>query len=102
VPTRRAPSTSAWRKRSWRIPPTTSPAFYLAAIVESSDDAIIGKTLDGTITSWNRAAERLYGYSAAEVVGRPISIIVPPDRREELAEILSTVAPAAVPTTSRR
>jgi PAS domain S-box-containing protein len=61
----------------------------LAAIVTTSDDAIITKTLDGTITSWNPAAERLYGWAAAEVVGRPISVIVPPDKREELADILA-------------
>jgi two-component system cell cycle sensor histidine kinase/response regulator CckA len=61
---------------------------YLAAIVQSSDDAIIGKCLGGNITSWNPAAERLYGWSAAEAIGRPISLIVPPDRREELAGII--------------
>lgn len=60
----------------------------LAAIVRSSDDAIIGKMLDGTITSWNPGAERLYGWTAAEAVGQPISIIVPADRREELARIM--------------
>jgi PAS domain S-box-containing protein len=57
---------------------------FLAAIVESSDDAIIGKTLDGQITSWNPGAERIYGYSAAEMIGRSIEIIVPVDRRAEL------------------
>ena len=46
---------------------------YLASIVESCDDAIIGKTLDGTVVSWNTGAERLYGYSAAEMIGRSIS-----------------------------
>ncbi|MBI4637862.1 MAG: PAS domain S-box protein [Candidatus Rokubacteria bacterium] len=64
----------------------------LAAIVESSDDAIIGKTLDGVITSWNRAAERLYGYSAAEALGRSIALIMPPDRSHELDEILQRLA----------
>ncbi|MGD0878349.1 MAG: PAS domain S-box protein [Anaerolineales bacterium] len=61
----------------------------LAAIVESSDDAIIGKTLEGLITSWNAGAERLYGYSAAEAIGKPVSILIPTDRPDELPEILS-------------
>jgi len=56
--------------------------------VESSQDAIIGKTLDGIITSWNLGAERLYGYSAEEVIGRPVSILVPNDRPNEVLEIL--------------
>src|SRR3989475_11876170 len=64
----------------------------VAAIVESSDDAIIGKTLDGIITTWNAGAERLYGYAAREVVGRPISIVTPEERRDELPEILDRLA----------
>lgn len=60
----------------------------LASIVESSDDAIIGETLDGMILSWNGGAERFYGYTASEVIGRPITLIAPPDRHDELAEIL--------------
>ena len=61
----------------------------LAAIVESSEDAIIGKTLDGVITSWNGGACRLYGYSAEEAIGKPVAFLVPPDRPDELPEILS-------------
>ena len=63
----------------------------LAAIVESTHDAVIGKTPDGTITSWNRAAARMYGYSAEEAVGRPISILAPPDRPDETAALLAAV-----------
>jgi PAS domain S-box-containing protein len=55
----------------------------LAAVVESSDDAIITQSLDGKIETWNRAAERMFGYDASEAVGRPIAIIVPPERMEE-------------------
>ncbi len=64
----------------------------LAAIVDSSEDAIIGKTLDGTIVSWNRGAERLYGYSREEAVGRNIAMLVPPDHADELPAILGRVS----------
>jgi PAS domain S-box-containing protein len=64
----------------------------LAAIVESSDDAIIGKSLDGTITTWNPGAQRLFGYSAAEAIGKSISILLPPDRPSELSDILKRIA----------
>src|SRR5262249_38904927 len=60
----------------------------LAAIVESSDDAIIGKTLDGIVSSWNRSAERLLGYSAAEMIGKPSARLAPPDRATEMPRIL--------------
>jgi PAS domain S-box-containing protein len=61
----------------------------LAAIVDSSDDAIIGKTLDAIIVSWNAGAEWLYGYSAAEMVGQPIAILIPPDHPDELPTIMN-------------
>jgi PAS domain S-box-containing protein len=61
----------------------------LAAIVESCEDAIVGKTLEGIVTSWNRGAERLFGYAAAEAIGRSILLIVPPERRGEEATILA-------------
>ena len=64
---------------------------HLASIVEYSDDAIVSKTLEGVVTSWNAGAERLYGYSAAEAVGRPISIIIPPDHPNELLRVLARV-----------
>ncbi len=60
----------------------------LASIVRSSDDAIIGKNLEGTITSWNGGAERIYGYTAAEMVGKTITLLVPPTCEDELAAIL--------------
>ena len=63
----------------------------LASIVESSDDGIIGKTLDGIIVSWNPAAERIYGYAAQEMIGTSISVLVPPDRPDELMQILEKV-----------
>ena len=60
----------------------------LAAIVESSDDAIFSQTFEGTVTSWNASAERMYGYTAQEAIGQHLSFIIPPERGEELAGIL--------------
>jgi PAS domain S-box-containing protein len=63
-----------------------------SAVVESSNNGIITKTLDGTITGWNRSAERLFGFTAAEAIGNRIDIIVPPDRRAEVRNILDRIA----------
>ena len=67
------------------------PTAHLAAIVASSEDAIISKDLQGRITSWNSAAERMFGWSAAEAVGQPITIIIPLDRQAEEAEMMERI-----------
>ena len=64
---------------------------WLAAIIDSSDDAIVSKTLKGVITSWNRAAERMFGYSAPEAVGRSITLIIPPERLHEEVEVMQKI-----------
>ena len=66
-------------------------ARFLASIIESSDDAIVSKSLDGTIQSWNAAAERLFGYTAEQAVGRHISLIIPPDRITEEDRIIASL-----------
>jgi PAS domain S-box-containing protein len=63
----------------------------LASIVETSDDAIVSKNLDGVIKSWNKGAERVFGYSAAEAVGQPITIVIPGDRHSEERDILTRI-----------
>ena len=64
----------------------------LAAIVASSDDAIIGKNLDGIVTDWNEAAEKIFGYSSEEIIGRPIALLLPPGQEDEEREILRRIA----------
>ena len=66
-------------------------AQQLAAIVESSEDAILSMDLEGVVTSWNRGAERLYGYSGQEILGKPVAILLPSDRQGEEPEILARI-----------
>src|SRR5687768_2769761 len=70
--------------------PELSP-YWLAAIVDSADDAIITKTLDGIITSWNPGAERIFGYTPEEVIGKPVIILFPADHIDEEPGILSRI-----------
>jgi two-component system sensor kinase FixL len=72
--------TEAWRGRKMLQ--------YLASIVESSEDAIVAKTLEGIVTAWNGAAEAMFGYTAQEMIGRPVTLLVPPERLDEEAMIL--------------
>ena len=67
----------------------------LASIVESSEDAIFSKDLDGTITSWNSGAEKLFGYTAEEIIGQPLSLLLPPERLDEFPQILQRIRSGA-------
>jgi PAS domain S-box-containing protein len=84
---RRATDTRTRRGVSERMPAERA-GDLLAAIVDSSDDAIVSKTLDGVITSWNKSAERMFGYTREEAVGQHITLIIPEDRRDEEVKIV--------------
>jgi PAS domain S-box-containing protein len=75
-----------------RVVRAEAESHRLAAIVESSNDAIIGKTLDGRITSWNGAAQGMFGYTAQEAIGQPVQMLIPAERRAEEMRILSEIA----------
>ena len=62
---------------------------HWAAVIESSDDAVISKSVDGYITGWNAAAERLYGYKAEEVIGQPVSMLMPPEKVDDFPKIMN-------------
>ena len=84
-------SLNATIKASRELQQSTMAMQRLGAIVESSSDAIVSKDLDGIIGTWNAGAERLFGYAAEEVIGRSISILIPPDRLDEEPEILARI-----------
>src|ERR1043165_5952523 len=63
--------------------------YWLSAIIDTADDAIISKTLEGVITSWNKGAERIFGYTAEEAVGQSVTILIPPDHLDEEPSILA-------------
>jgi PAS domain S-box-containing protein len=71
--------------------PAHDASAFLAAIIESSDDAIVSKSLQGIITTWNKGAERLFGYTAAEAIGKPITMVIPDDRLDEEPAILARI-----------
>src|SRR5581483_1225031 len=71
---------------------TEAEHLLLAAVVACSHDAILTKTMDGTITSWNAGAERLYGYTAAEAIGQPVTLIIPPEQPDEFPAIMARLA----------
>jgi len=79
------------RQRQYGLRDRLALQTLLAAIVESSDDAMVGKTTDGVILTWNKAAERLFGYTASEAVGQPITMLIPPERHAEEREILARI-----------
>ncbi|HEX8146716.1 MAG TPA: PAS domain S-box protein, partial [Pyrinomonadaceae bacterium] len=78
-----------------RPPSPDVAAYWLAAVVDSADDAIISKTLEGVITSWNRGAERIFGYTADEVIGQPVTILIPEDHLDEEPGILARIRAGA-------
>jgi PAS domain S-box-containing protein len=74
-----------------KSPAGKNAASWLTAIIESADDAIVSKTLEGIITSWNQGAQRIFGYTADEVIGKPVAILIPEDHQDEEPTILSRI-----------
>src|SRR5215471_10266983 len=87
----RSPSSPAAGERREKEPRDVPGAELFAALVESADDAIVMTTLDGRILTWNRGAERLYGYAAVDVIGQPTSFLLPEDGRDEIAEVVQRI-----------
>src|SRR5258708_10896728 len=85
------PGYPAATRNPMRPPETLDPQAHLAALIQSSDDAIVSKNLDGIIMSWNPAAERMFGFTESEAVGKSIYLIIPEDRKQEEEVVLSRV-----------
>src|ERR1700758_889502 len=88
---RRTIGPMAQRRRSRAQTRLDAARFWLAAIAEASDDAIVGKDLNGGATSWHKAAETMFGFTADEILGQSITRIIPPDRTDEETSILERV-----------
>ena len=92
IPEGRSETDPAQRGATEKEPIDVPGAELLAALVESADDAIVTTTLDGRILTWNRGAERLYGYAATDVIGQPTTFLVPEDLRDEMSEVAQRIA----------
>ncbi|MET0624754.1 MAG: PAS domain S-box protein, partial [Pyrinomonadaceae bacterium] len=79
TPDDRLPTSEADNRLITQPQSPEAAAYWLAAVVDSAEDAVITKTLDGVITSWNRGAERVFGYTADEVIGRSVTVLIPDD-----------------------
>ncbi len=88
MPAGDSPETRPVARRSRRPAQGAAESELMTSIVDSSDEAIFSETLDGVVTTWNKAAERLYGYQAREIVGHSVSLLMPSGRADEMAEIL--------------
>ena len=91
VPPQSLPSHRVERKTVFDEDREQIAPYWLAAIIESAEDAIVSKTLDGIITSWNQGAQRLFGYEAHEIIGKPVSILIPEDHSDEEPGILRRI-----------
>jgi PAS domain S-box-containing protein len=86
-----APDSIADAARAVDLPSPELAPYWLSAIIDSAEDAVISKTLEGVIASWNKGAERIFGYTADEIVGRPVTVLIPADHLDEEPAILSSI-----------